>query len=197
MTPIYYVFVAIAFLLTTNASADTINACAKQSNGKLRLVADLGQCRSNEAPISWESQGPQGPAGPQGPPGEATCAASSFQLVGFTSTTVTPDNGIFALTAECQNEFPSSRICTTVEVYRTVILPDLSGAGTADAWVAPVLAGQTIDVTGFGPGINAQNLNCNGFQGGVSFGLTVNTDGILELQTCTTPLSIACCAPAP
>ena len=41
----------ISFVLTTpGASADTINACAKESNGKLRLVADPGRLQMRLGP---------------------------------------------------------------------------------------------------------------------------------------------------
>ena len=55
----FHFILVISFVLTPlHASADTINACAKKNNGKLRLVADPGQCKDNEAPVSWESEGP-------------------------------------------------------------------------------------------------------------------------------------------
>lgn len=47
-------------------SGSTIHACAKKSNGALRLAK---QCKKTERGLSWSTQGPAGPAGPAGPPG--------------------------------------------------------------------------------------------------------------------------------
>ena len=57
MPRIAFIFVIALFLTPFSASADTIDACANQTNGNLRLVADPGQCRNNEAPILLESDG--------------------------------------------------------------------------------------------------------------------------------------------
>ncbi len=53
---------------TVIAPAATISACAKKSNGDLR-VRGTGACRSNERALSWSSVGERGAAGPQGPAG--------------------------------------------------------------------------------------------------------------------------------
>ena len=65
------------------AGGSTMHACAKKSNGALRLA---GKCKKSEKAVSWNvtgpqgtqgpqgsqgSQGPQGPQGPQGAPGAA------------------------------------------------------------------------------------------------------------------------------
>jgi collagen triple helix repeat protein len=55
---------------TVIAPSATISACAKKSNGDLR-VRGAGLCRSNERALSWNSAGPIGPAGPIGAPGPA------------------------------------------------------------------------------------------------------------------------------
>ena len=84
-------FVAVAVALgfapgAGSATAAIITACAKNSNGDLRLVRHATQCKSSETPISWNQAGPQGsqgppgpngaqgPAGPQGPQGPAGAA---------------------------------------------------------------------------------------------------------------------------
>ena len=62
--------VALAVLsLGTEAAAQTIHACAKKSNGALRLVSGPGQCSPSEDQVSWNGAGPQGPPGPAGPTG--------------------------------------------------------------------------------------------------------------------------------
>ncbi len=118
MPRIAFIFVIALFFAPLHASADTINACANKTNGNLRLVADPGQCRNNEAPISLES-------------GES-CPAAASELVGFTNATTAANIGMFALNAMCQAEFAStSRMCVLDEVWKTAPLPDLSSAGIA------------------------------------------------------------------
>ncbi len=140
--------VAIALLISPLiATADTINGCVKQKNGKLRIVGDPGQCTDKEAAISWESEGPQGPAGAQGPPGDPAPAPPRFELVGFTSTTTLGGVGIFVWTQTCQAEFALSRVCTSVEVMETVSIP---ARPTLQAWLRPIFeqkdsVGQAVD----------------------------------------------------
>ena len=80
MLSIAFIILTIALLLAPNASADTINGCVNQKNGKLRIVGVAGQCRSSETLISWETEGgttgPQGPQGPEGPAGSAGAAGA-------------------------------------------------------------------------------------------------------------------------
>jgi hypothetical protein len=62
----------LALLVVTGISesfAGEIHACITKSTGNIRIVSTPGQCKSNEAPISWNQAGPAGPAGPQGVPG--------------------------------------------------------------------------------------------------------------------------------
>lgn len=51
------------------ASAQVVHACAKSSNGNLRLTSGPGLCANNETAVSWNAAGPQGPQGPAGPTG--------------------------------------------------------------------------------------------------------------------------------
>ncbi len=60
--------VAIAGGADTDDS-NTILACAKNSNGQLRIVDDHDDCRRSEYAISWNTEGPAGPIGAQGDPG--------------------------------------------------------------------------------------------------------------------------------
>ena len=81
MTPL--IVLTLVFGVPLITSADTINACVRQSSGKLRIVGVPEQCKSNEAPISWNSEGPKGD------PGDAQCVATpalrEFALVGVTT----------------------------------------------------------------------------------------------------------------
>ena len=52
-----------------SAAADEINACITKTTGQLRVVSTTDQCKSNEAPLTWNIEGPVGPTGPQGLPG--------------------------------------------------------------------------------------------------------------------------------
>ena len=51
------------------ADADTIHACYNTRNGEMRHVDDPSECRRNEEPLSWNTEGPAGEPGPPGPPG--------------------------------------------------------------------------------------------------------------------------------
>jgi len=68
---------AVAILLAVSPSYGQntiILGCVNKSSGEIKIVSTAGQCKSNEALISWNQtgiQGPAGPAGPQGPQGTA------------------------------------------------------------------------------------------------------------------------------
>ncbi len=184
---------SIAFILTTvlllappHAGADTINACAKKTNGTLRLVADLGQCTSNEAPISWESEGPQGPAGPQGEPAPAP---PRFELVGFTSATFDGDEGVLGFTLACQAEFPGTRMCFTQEALNVVDVPLLAGR----AWIrlSPSLSSNTNTFEG------ASNKHCFVWGSLGTTGQLMDSQGRLHERNCVELHSVACCTPVP
>ena len=53
---------AVFFISATSSFGQVINGCVKQNNGDLRIVSSPGQCRNNEAPISWNATGPAGVA---------------------------------------------------------------------------------------------------------------------------------------
>ena len=68
----------LAGLLAYPAFAQTpppmISACHNATNGAMRLVGSVSDCRTGERFTSWNlagATGPQGPAGPAGPPGES------------------------------------------------------------------------------------------------------------------------------
>ena len=47
-----------------------IYACARKTNGRLRVIKAPGSCLRTETAISWNARGPAGPQGPTGPAGD-------------------------------------------------------------------------------------------------------------------------------
>ena len=180
------------------ANADTIIGCVHQKSGKLRLVADAGQCKAGkEAVVTWSSEGPPGPQGEQGPPGEEGTTSPRFEFVGFSTATRDGDDGFFGMNLACQADLPGSRMCTSVEVIETIDIP--TGL-TGEAWVRPVLqpSGDSWAVDSVS-GVYAliTNLTCRGFsssQGGYT-GLIVKPDGAFGDGSCLVYRPVACCAP--
>jgi hypothetical protein len=54
---------------TEALSDETIHACAKAPNGKLRVVSAEEACGENETALTWSERGPQGVKGDKGDPG--------------------------------------------------------------------------------------------------------------------------------
>jgi hypothetical protein len=67
------VLLLVLILVSGSAQAETIHACVEQ-NGTLKIRSGPGQCRPNQTPIQWNSEGAQGPAGEAGPEGPAGTA---------------------------------------------------------------------------------------------------------------------------
>ena len=96
-------------------------------------------------------------APPLGPP-------ARFQLVGFTSTTHTGDEGVLRFTLACQAEFAGSRMCSSQEVLDTTDVP--SGLG-GYAWVRTTFqptGSLKLDASGFYDAIGSptEGLTCEG-----------------------------------
>lgn len=49
--------------------SETIHACVHDRTGDVRIVDDAEGCKQQEAPVSWNTEGPPGPPGPEGPEG--------------------------------------------------------------------------------------------------------------------------------
>lgn len=62
--------VVIGCLSGAMMAQNTIQGCANQQNGNLRVVPNASYCRNPEYPVSWNVAGTQGPAGPAGPKGD-------------------------------------------------------------------------------------------------------------------------------
>jgi Collagen triple helix repeat (20 copies) len=60
---------AVACLSGAMFAQNTIQGCANQQNGNLRVVPNATYCRNPEIPVSWNVQGPQGVPGLPGVPG--------------------------------------------------------------------------------------------------------------------------------
>ncbi len=182
------------------ATADTINGCVNQKNGKLRIVGVPGQCKTSETLVTWETeggtQGPAGPAGAQGPQGQPGPPPPRFELVGFTGS-FDGYEGVLGFTLSCQAAFPGSRMCISTEVVETVVVPlGLTG----QAWVQPDFrvgtgTGSAVDAASGLTGL-ANELTCDGWDDG-NFSLTVDDTGAFDALACTGFHPVACCAPAP
>ena len=51
------------------AGADVIIACKNDQSGVLRMVNDIDECKNDESPLSWNTEGPQEKSGKPGSPG--------------------------------------------------------------------------------------------------------------------------------
>ena len=78
---------AVLGMIVSTSFAQVIYGCVQRSNGQLRIVGSLTDCRAAESGISWNTTGPAGPEGQQGPPGSfdpskiyitGSCAGSFF-----------------------------------------------------------------------------------------------------------------------
>jgi type VI secretion system secreted protein Hcp len=86
-----------------SSAAQTINACVG-SDGKVRVVALVGDCKNGETALSWNSEGPAGPAGPPGatgapgPAGPPGAAAANPDATTATMDVVGAQHGEFSST---------------------------------------------------------------------------------------------------
>ncbi len=171
-------------LAASSAEAQTINACVKQTSGRVRIVGVPGQCNFTETAISWNITGPQGP---QGPAGQATCSSGSAprELVGLTTLSYQGGETLPGFNAHCDSDFPGSRMCFLEEAVNTV---DAPLGLTRLAWVR-------VSPTNT-PGFN----NCSGWRT-TSRGATAMTfdpaAAVGIAKVCDGFRFVACCAPAP
>ncbi len=186
------VLLVMLVLVPGIAATETINGCVHQKSGKLRIVGIPGQCKSSEAPISWEAEGPPGPEGAKGDkgdkgdPGDPAPQAQPVELVGFTAAQIAGTDSFFALNTACVDEFPGSHFCTATDIAQVSVLP----AGLiGDAWFTPAP----------GPDLNflSSSRACSGWSPGGSTGLRINHIGVIVQGVCNQSFSASCCAPAP
>jgi len=124
--------------------------------------------------------------------GGAAQAQEDCQLVGFTTATADGDTGVLGMTGLCQAEFPGSRMCTTVEIAETRVLPTgLAGS----AWVRPVFDGEGFEAV---VGVKNEELACRGWSDATSKGLTVDPNGSFFHgaipEGCNNLHAVSCCA---
>ena len=177
------------------------------------IVPDLAQagmppepvCGNNFLEAGEECDGTDDAVCPGQCQADCTCLPAAggsledLQLVGFTSATFTGDQGVLGFTLACQVDFPASRMCNSVEVMETVIIP----AGlTGTAWVRPVIEAAAasmflVDASGiFTSGSNS----CIGWSvAGDTGGLFVSSTGQFATpgRACAVARAVACCALVP
>ncbi len=109
---------------------------------------------------------------------------------------------MLGFTLACQDEFPGSRMCTSVEVMETTEVP----VGlTGDAWVRPSFqplaisssSPQALDASG--ASTVAPNMMCRGWRSDDGSGLAVSASGGFSAPACAAEPghAVACCAPVP
>jgi len=124
--------------------------------------------------------------------GGAAQAQEDCQLVGFTTAVTLGDIGILALTGMCQADFPGSRMCTTLEIAETRVLP--TGV-TGTAWVRPVYTANGNEAV---LGVKTEELSCSGWSATSGKGIVVDPNGSFFQgaipEGCNNEHSVACCA---
>jgi hypothetical protein len=175
------VTVMIAFTgMLNKGEAGSIYGCYKKNNGQLRIVSSSGKCLPSEKQIVLNQS-----------------SDGKYEFVGFSTAKSSGAAGILKLHQLCQADFPNSRMCTSLEIIRTVNVPSATGSG----WVQPLFVGSgayaysvyTADASGIEDIPN--EMTCYGWSDIYRRGLTVSTDGKFGQTECSEVLSIACCAP--
>lgn len=169
---------------------DPIQGCFRNTNGRLRIVADTSECNARETGITWPSTQPSAPPTPP-----------RFQLVAFTVATFDGDKGVLGFTAACQAEFdtqfPGSRMCSSDEVMETSTLP--TGLPASDfAWVRPSLSGSgSVNNDPSGASAGGSGVACSGWStpSTAQLGLVTDSGGSFETRACVEFHPVACCAP--
>ncbi len=64
----------------SNAAGSTIKACAKKSNGAMRLIASAKKCKSSERTLSWGTKGASGAKGAAGANGVSTVLVKQLEV---------------------------------------------------------------------------------------------------------------------
>ena len=118
---------------------------------------------------------------------------TAWHFVGFSTNAVQGDVGINGMKAQCQADFPTSRMCSSAEVVSGVWTSGESS--TATAWVQPV--------RGSSPGMDdpsgrsdtaVASLNCRAWSYAPNgSGLTVDSSGAFYIDLCSEHRPVACC----
>jgi hypothetical protein len=126
-------------------------------------------------------------------------AQPRMQLVGFTIAALPANTGVLGFTVACQDEYPGSRMCNSVEVMETITVPR-GFTVAAGAWVRPVYQpGGFAFMDASGRGNSGASLACSGWSstGTVDLGLSVTPSGRFQADSCGATQGVACCAPVP
>ena len=67
----------VAYANSGSSSTTVIRACRNKTSGLLRVVNAGANCRTGEALLSWNVDGPAGPSGPAGPKGDSGAAGAA------------------------------------------------------------------------------------------------------------------------
>ena len=112
----------------SNAAGSTIKACAKKSNGAMRLIDSKKKCKSSERTLTWGTKGAAGAKGARGSAGT---------------------NGLSTVYSKTGNEFGMELSSDPIKDYEGVVLtlPDIP-AGSYSVSISAQLDQYTIDNVG-------------------------------------------------
>jgi hypothetical protein len=112
----------------SNAAGSTIKACAKKSNGAMRLIDSSKNCKKSERTLTWGTQGDSGATG-------ATGATGTTGATGATGTTgATGANGSNGYSRTYSHEFTSA---SALELSNDLGEPSLQN----ELWLNSIPAG--------------------------------------------------------
>ncbi|GAA5186010.1 hypothetical protein [Ferrimonas gelatinilytica] len=121
---------------------------------------------------------------------------TNSQFIGVSSSMVAGNIGVLEMTKQCQIDYPASRVCNTLEIVRTVEIPEVP---EGYYWVKPVMSGagtglsstSSLATFDLGSGITSANqgLSCDNGNSGIR----VSQTGRFLTANCTTEFAIACC----
>ena len=94
------------YAIAASSGGQTYYGCVSNADGKLRVVTSADACKSNEAAISWNSEGPAGAAGAPGAPG----APGKDGRDGRDAAGVTPITASMVVTDSRQGVLPAIQV---------------------------------------------------------------------------------------
>jgi hypothetical protein len=130
--------------------------------------------------------------------------ACPYQWVGATTATFTGDGnglGFIGMTSQCRGEFgPGARMCTSKEILESDT-HNLLAIPADGCWLRPVFqpfqkstsSPEALDISG--RVANPTSHNCGQWEENVGAGLTLQSNGTIDVEPCSVPRSVACCKP--
>ena len=135
--------------------------------------------------------------------------SAPYQWVGATSVTYDGSGnglGFVGMTSQCRADFgPGARMCRSREIMDSDTL-NLNSIPTQGCWVRtewnPFAAGRpssnfVLGLDESGQSDSPANMTCSSWASTGGTGLSLQPAGSLLMGGCSTPRSIACCAPTP